>query len=61
MQSAHIFEEFWMARAAAISVRVEPSVKKAAEQAASDDGRTLSQLMERLLVAYLRKEGYLKK
>lgn len=50
-----------MARAAAISVRVEPSVKKAAEQAASDDGRTLSQLMERLLVAYLRKEGYLKK
>ena len=49
-----------MARDAAISVRVEPDVKEALEAAAKEDGRTLSQFVERLMVAHLRASGRLK-
>ena len=49
-----------MARDAAISVRVEPDVKEALEAAAKEDGRTLSQFVERLVVAHLRALGRLK-
>jgi hypothetical protein len=48
-----------MARVAAISVRVEPAVKAAVEQAAKSDGRTVAQYVERLLVAHLRERGLL--
>ncbi len=48
-----------MARTAAISVRVETQVKEAAEKAARDDGRTLAQYVERLLIAHLKENGFL--
>lgn len=48
-----------MARTAAVSVRVEPAVKAALEQAARADDRTLAQYVERLLVAHLRERGLL--
>ena len=49
-----------MARTGSIGIRVEPIVKKAAEKAAADDRRTLASLVEKVLVEYLVKEGYLK-
>lgn len=48
-----------MARDTAISVRVEAEVKAAAEKAAEDDGRTLSQFVQRLLVRHLKETGRL--
>lgn len=48
-----------MARAAAISVRVEDIVKEAVERLATADGRTVSQYVERLLVAHLKDKGEL--
>lgn len=48
-----------MARTAAVSVRVEPAVKAALEQAAKSDGRTMAQYLERLLIAHLRERGML--
>jgi len=50
-----------MARTAAIGVRVEPSIKEAAEKAAADDHRTVASLLEKVLVEYLRERGYLGK
>ena len=50
-----------MARTASIGIRVEPSVKQAAEQAAKDDRRTLAALIELLLVKHLEETGYLNK
>jgi hypothetical protein len=40
-------------------VRIRPSTKAAAEQAAADDQRSLSSLVEKLLTDYLRRKGYL--
>ena len=48
-----------MKRAALIGFRVEPAVKQAAERAAADDHRSLSSLMEKLLIEFLRQRGYL--
>ncbi|KAA0675718.1 ribbon-helix-helix protein, CopG family [Roseomonas genomospecies 6] len=48
-----------MARTAAISVRVEEELKAALEKAAKDDGRTVAQYVERLLIAHLREKGLL--
>ncbi|KAA1052950.1 ribbon-helix-helix protein, CopG family [Azospirillum argentinense] len=50
-----------MARTAAISVRVEDEVKAAVEKAAKDDGRTVAQYVERLLIAHLKEKAYLSK
>jgi hypothetical protein len=50
-----------MTRTASIGIRVEPDVKVAAEKAAADDHRTLASLIEILLVAHLRQNGYLPK
>ena len=47
-------------RAAPIGIRVTPSVKAAAERAAGADHRTLASLIERLLIEYLNKTGFLK-
>ena len=49
-----------MAKTAAISVRVEPTLKDALEAAAKKDDRTLAQYVERVLTAHLRAEGLLK-
>jgi hypothetical protein len=40
---------------------VEPEIKAAAERAAADDRRTVASLVEKVLVEYLEREGYLKK
>ena len=43
-----------------ITIRAEPHLKAAAEKAAMDDHRSLTQLVEKLLSDYLREKGYLK-
>jgi hypothetical protein len=48
-------------RTAQIGLRLAPEVKEAAEKAAADDQRSLSSLIERLLVTHLKKNGYLPK
>jgi hypothetical protein len=50
-----------MTKTAAISVRVDPEIKAAAKKAADDDRRTVASLVEKVLVEYLTKNGYLKK
>ena len=40
---------------------MKPSVRAAGEKAASDDERTLSWLMEKLLTEHLKAKGYLPK
>jgi hypothetical protein len=49
-----------MARTAAINVHVEPSVKRALQRAAAEDGRSVANFIERLLTEHLRERGYLK-
>jgi predicted HicB family RNase H-like nuclease len=46
-------------RDVAISVRTFAGVKAAAEIAAEQDGRSLSQWVERLLILHLRERGFL--
>jgi hypothetical protein len=46
-------------KTAPFQVRMRPSVKTAAEQAAADENRSLSSLIETLLIEYLRAKGYL--
>jgi hypothetical protein len=48
-----------MVRSLAIALRVEPRVKEAAEKAAADDHRSVASLLEKLLVEYLKRTGYL--
>jgi hypothetical protein len=43
-----------------ILIRVRPSLKEVAEKAAKEDNRSLSALIEKLLIDYLRKKGLLK-
>jgi hypothetical protein len=38
---------------------MQPSVKEAGERAAADANRSLSSLMETLLIEYLKANGYL--
>jgi hypothetical protein len=42
-----------------VSFRIQPEVKAAAEQAAADDHRSLSSLIEKVLADYLKERGYL--
>jgi len=49
----------FMLKTAAISVRVAPEIKAAAEKAAVEDRRTLASLVEKVLVDYLRDKGHL--
>jgi len=49
-----------MARSVTIKARIETAAKAALEQAAKDDRRTLSQVVELAVLAYLRERGYLK-
>ena len=43
-----------------VSVRLRPEVRKAAEKAAKDDVRSLSSLIEKVLVDHLREKGYMR-
>jgi hypothetical protein len=47
-------------KSAQLLVRIQPSTKAAAEKAAVDDQRSLSSLIEKLLIDYLRRKGFLK-
>jgi hypothetical protein len=47
-------------KSAQLLIRIQPSIKGAAEKAAADDRRSLSSFIEKLLSDYLRKHGYLK-
>jgi hypothetical protein len=46
-------------KSATLNLRIEPALKAAAEKAAADDQRSLTSLIEKLLVEYLRGRGYL--
>lgn len=50
-----------MPKTAAISVRVDPDIKKALDKAATDDRRTVAGYVEKVLVDHLVSGGYLKK
>jgi hypothetical protein len=50
-----------MIKLPSLGVRVLPETKAALEKAASDDMRTVSSLVEKVLVEWLRANGYLKK
>jgi hypothetical protein len=43
-----------------VNLRLQPSLKEAAEKAAADDRRSLTGLIEKLLADHLKKRGYLK-
>jgi hypothetical protein len=47
-------------KTAQVNLRLQPSLKSAAEKAAADDSRSLTSLIEKLLTDYLRKKGFLK-
>lgn len=47
-------------KTAQMLIRIQPSLKAAAEKAARDDQRSLSSLVEKVLTDFLRKKGYLK-
>lgn len=44
-----------------LNLRIDPVLKEAAYQAAADDQRSLTGLVEKLLRDYLRERGYLPK
>jgi predicted HicB family RNase H-like nuclease len=44
-----------------VQLRIRPSLKEAAEKAASADQRSLTSLVEKVLTDYLKKNGYLPK
>jgi len=47
-------------KTATLNLRIDPAVKKAAEKAAADDHRSLTSLIEKLLIEHLKTRGYLK-
>ena len=49
------------AKTAQVNLRLQPSLKEAAEKAAADDRRSLTALIEKLLADYLMEKGYLPK
>ena len=48
-------------KTAQVNLRILPELKEAAERAASDDQRSLTSLVEKLLTDHLRDKGYLTK
>lgn len=50
-----------MAKTNPIGFRVEPELKDALEKAAKEDRRSLSSLVEIILIDWLRDKGYLPK
>ena len=49
-----------MARLNPLGVRLEPDTKAAIEKAAADDRRSISSMIDKILVEWLRAKGYLK-
>jgi hypothetical protein len=49
-----------MAKTPSLGVRVQPETKAALNKAAAADMRSVSSLVEKILVEWLRKEGYIK-
>ena len=47
-------------KTAQVNLRLPPSLKAAAEQAAAEDQRSLTSLVEKLLTEHLKAKGYLK-
>jgi hypothetical protein len=47
-------------KTAQVNLRIQPSLKEAADKAAAADQRSLTSLVEKLLTDHLRKKGYLK-
>ena len=50
-----------MAKTPSLGVRVQPETKAALEKAAKDDLRSVSSLIEKILIEWLRAKGYLGK
>lgn len=48
-------------KTATLNLRIAPEIKEAAEKAASDDQRSLTSLVEKLLADHLKDKGYLPK
>lgn len=48
-------------KTAQVNLRIAPTLKDAADKAAADDQRSLTSLVEKLLINYLREKGYLTK
>jgi hypothetical protein len=46
-------------KTATLNLRLDPEIKAALEQAAKDDRRTITSLIEILLIPHLRAKGYL--
>ncbi|MBB4065698.1 hypothetical protein GGR23_002905 [Gellertiella hungarica] len=46
-------------KTAQLNIRIKPELKAVADKAASDDHRSLTSLIEKLLTDYLREKGYL--
>jgi hypothetical protein len=49
------------ANTSAIAIRVDPEMRKAIEQAAKADQRTVTSLTKKTLTEYLRRNGFLPK
>jgi hypothetical protein len=47
-------------KTAQVNLRIAPELKAAADQAAADDQRSLTSLIEKLLTSHLKRKGYLK-
>ena len=48
-------------KTATLNLRIDPKVKAAAEKAAEAERRSLTGMVEKLLIDHLRKGGYLPK
>jgi hypothetical protein len=46
-------------KTAQLNLRISPALKAAAEQAAADDQRSVTSLIEKLLTDHLQERGYL--
>ena len=47
-------------KSATLNIRIDPALKAAAEKFATDDHRSITSLIEKLLTDHLRANGYLK-
>ena len=48
-------------KTATLNLRIDPALKQAADKAAADDRRSLTNLIENLLADHLQERGYLPK
>ena len=49
-----------MNKSVPISFRLPPEKKEALEQASSDDSRSVSSMLEKVVTDYLKEKGYLR-